>query len=170
MILIALALAASQAPAEPPTAPPLEIEVVRDAITDRQRATATLRGNGERIVISCAAPNWGDINIAYHSRRWLARGNFFTGHQPITYRFDDQQSRRRLWHVRNRTANFDDRGRAISFLRELMGARRLVLRTRDIENRTFDSVFEIGESTSAITALLNTCGSRRFNRRIIGEF
>jgi hypothetical protein len=168
MILIALALAASQAPAEPaPRA--LEIEIVRDAITDRQRATATLRGDGERIVISCAAPNWGDIDVAYHSRRWLARGNFLTGHHPVTYRFDDQRPQRRLWHVRDRTANFDDRGRAISFLRSLMGARRLVLRTRDIENRTFDSVFAIGESTPAITALLNTCGSRRFNRRIIGE-
>jgi len=167
-MLIALALAASQAPVEP--APrPLEIGIARDAITDRQRATATLRANGERLVISCAAPNWGDINVAYHSRRWLARGNFLTGHQPVTYRFDDQRPHRRLWHVRQRTANFDDRGRAISFLRGLMGARRLVLRTRDIENRTFDSVFEIGESTSAITALLNTCGSRRFNRRIVGE-
>lgn len=169
MILIALALAASQAPAEPPTARPLEIEVVRDAITDRQRATATLRGNGERIVISCAAPNWGDIDVAYHSRRWIARGNFLTGHHPVTYRFDDQQPHRRLWHVRDRTANFDDRGHAIAFLRGLMGARRLVLRTRDIENRMFDSVFEIGESASAIAALLDTCGSRRFNRRIVGE-
>lgn len=166
MILIALALAAAQAA---PTPAPLEIEIVRDAITDLQRATATLRGDGERIVIRCEAPNWGDIDVRYHSRRWLARGNFLTGQQPITLRFDDGRPQRRLWHVRDRTANFDDRGRAIAFLRALMGARRLVLRTRDVENHMFDSIFEIGDATPAIVALLHTCGSRRVNPRIIGE-
>jgi hypothetical protein len=166
MISIALALAATQAA---PIPAPLEIEIARDAITDRERATATLRGDGERIVIRCEAPNWGDIDISYHSRRWLARGNFLTGHSPVTIRFDDGRPQRRLWHVRDRTANFDDRGRAIAFLRALMSARRLVVRTRDVENRTFDSVFQIGESTPAIVALLHTCGSRRVNPRIIGE-
>ncbi|MEA3031346.1 MAG: Type secretion system VasI, EvfG [Sphingomonadales bacterium] len=166
MISIALALAAAQAA---PTPAPLEVEIVRDAITDRQQATAILRGAGERIVIRCVAPNWGDLDVSYHSRRWLARGNFLTGQSPITIRFDDGRPQRRLWHVRDRSANFDDRGRAIAFLRSLMGARRLVLRTRDVENHTFDSVFEIGDSTPAIVALLHTCGSRRVNPRIIGE-
>lgn len=165
MILIAWALAAAQAA---PIPAPLEVEIARDAITDRQRATATLRGDRERIVIHCEAPNWGDIHVRYHSRRWLARGNFLSGQNPITIRFDDQQPQRRLWHVRDRTANFDDRGRAIAFLRSLMSARRLVLRTRDVENRSFDSVFEIGETAPAIVALLQTCGSRRVNARIIG--
>ena len=166
MILIALALAAAQ-PAEPP--PPVEIEIVRDPISDRQRAAVTLRGGGERIVIRCEAPNWGDIDIAFHSRRWLARGNFLTGREPVTYRFDDERPQRRLWHVRDRTANFDDRGHVIAFLQAMMRARRLVLRTRDVENHTFDSVFEIGETTPAIVSLLHTCGSRRVNPRIIGE-
>jgi hypothetical protein len=166
MISIALALAATQAA---PTPAPLEIEITRDAITDRARATATLRGDGERIVIRCEAPNWGDIDVSYHSRRWLARGNFLTGQQLVTIRFDDGRPQRRLWHVRDRAANFDDRGRAIAFLRSLMTARRLLLRTRDVENRIFDSLFEIGESTPAIVALLHTCGSRRVNPRIIGQ-
>jgi len=165
MISIALALAATQAV---PIPAPLEVEIARDAVTDRQRATATLRGDGERLVIHCEAPNWGDIHIRYHSRRWLARGNFLTGQSPITIRFDDGQPQRRLWHVRDRTANFDDRGRAIAFLRSLMNARRLLLRTRDVEDRTFDSLFEIGETAPAIAALLQTCGSRRFNSRITG--
>jgi hypothetical protein len=50
-----------------------------------------------------------------------------------------------------------------------MTSRRLVLRTRDVENHTFDSVFEIGESDAAIVQLLHTCGSRRVNPRVIGE-
>ena len=117
----------------------MTVEVVRDAINDRLRATATLRANGERIEIRCREPDWGDVSIQYHSRRWIARGNFFSGMQPVTYRFDDHAPIRRLWHVRDRTASFDDRGRVIAFVGALMGARRLVLRTRDIENRTFDA-------------------------------
>jgi len=166
MVLIALALAAAQAATAPP-APPLQLSIVRDPITDRLRATATLRSEGERIVIRCESPDWGDVSVEYHSRRWLARGNILTGQNPIIYRFDQQRRVRRLWYINDRTASFDDRGRLVSFLRAMMGARRLVIRARDIENHRFDAVFPIGESTSAITQLLQTCGSRRLNPRII---
>jgi hypothetical protein len=174
MFLIALALAASQAEpvlrAEPePPAQPMTVEIVRDAITDRLQATAILRADGERIEIRCRAPDWGDVSVQYHSRRWIARGNFLSGAQPVTYRFDEQRPVRRLWHVRDRTASFDGRGRVIAFVNALLGARRLVLRTRDIENRSFDAIFPIGETRPAIVALLHTCGSDRINRRIIGE-
>lgn len=168
MLLIALTLAALQAAPAPP-ARPMEIQIVRDAITDRLRATAILRGEGERIVIRCESPDWGDVSVEYHSRRWLARGNIITGQNPVTYRFDNQRPRRRLWHIDDRKASFDDRGRLVAFLRAMMGARRLVIRTRDIENHRFDSVFSIGESTSAITQLLQTCGSRRLNPRILPQ-
>jgi hypothetical protein len=175
MFLIALTLAAplaaTQAPPAPaePSPPPMTVEVVRDAITDRLGATATLRANGERIEIRCKAPDWGEVSIQYHSRHWIARGNFLTGMQPVTYRFDDHAPIRRLWRVHDRVASFDDRSRVIAFVNRMMGARSLVLRTRDIENRTFDAVFPIGETQSAIVELLHTCGSRRLNPRIIGE-
>jgi hypothetical protein len=168
MVLIALTLAAVQAATVQP-APPLEAAITRDAITDRLRATAILRGEGERIEIRCESPDWGDVSVRYHSRRWLARGNILTGQTPVTYRFDDQRPRRKLWHVSDRTASFDDRGRLVAFLRAMLGAHRLVLRTRDIENRTFDSVFTIGESASAIAQILQTCGSPRLNRRILPQ-
>ena len=57
----------------------------------------------------------------------------------------------------------------IAFVSALIGARRLVLRTRDIENRTFDTIFPIGETRPAIVELLHTCGSHRLNPYIIGE-
>ena len=166
MIWIASAVAAAQIA---PTPQPLLVEIVRDAITDRERATATLRGNGERIVIRCEAPKWDDVEVSYHSRRWLERGNLLTGEKPITYRFDDQRPERRLWRVRDRTASFGGRGRVMAFLQALRVARRLVIRARDVENHSFDSVFEIGESAPAIPALLDACGSPRADPRIIGE-
>ena len=90
------------------------------------------------------------------------------GDGSVTYRFDDHAPVRRLWRVHERVARFDDRGRAIAFVGALMNARRLVLRTRDIENRTFDAVFPIGETRQAIVELLHTCGSSEVNPRIIG--
>jgi hypothetical protein len=177
MFAIVLALAAIQAEpalrAEPPfaepPAQPMTVDVVRDAINDRLRATAILRANGERIEIRCRAPDWGDVSVQYHSRHWIARGNVFTGQQPVTYRFDDHAPVRHLWRARDRSASFDGRGRVIAFVGALMNARRLVLRTRDIENRTFDAVFPIGETRSAIVELLHTCGSRRINPPLIGK-
>lgn len=168
MFLIALAMLASQgAPVAPPE--PMEIEIERDAITDQHRATATLRGDAGRIEIWCESPDWGDVRVEYHSRRWLARGNIFTGQQPVTFRFDEGRPYRRLWHVRDRTASFDDKGRVASFLVSLMRSRRLVLRTRDVENHTFDATFEFGDARGAITQLLQTCGSRRLNPRVLGD-
>jgi len=166
MFLIALALAAAQ----PEPAPqPMTVDVVRDAISDRLSATATLRANGERIEIRCREPDWGEVSVEYHSRRWIARGNFLTGQQPVTYRFDDHAPVRRLWHVDERVAGFDNRSAVIAFVDGLLGARRLVLRTRDVENRTFDASFPIGETRTAIAGLLHTCGSRRLNPRILGR-
>lgn len=178
MFLIALALAAAQAaPASPPEPSlqagpppqPMTVEIVRDAITDRPRATATLRADGERIELRCRAPHWGDVSVEYHSRHWVARGNFLSGQQPVIYRFDDQAPVRRLWHVHDRVASLDHRRPVVVFLRALMNARRLVLRTRDIENRSFDATFPIGETRPAIVQLLHACGSRATNSRIIGE-
>jgi hypothetical protein len=178
MFLIALALAATQAapalraePAPPAEAvpQPMTVEVVRDAINDRLRATATLRVDGERIEIRCREPDWGDVSVQYHSRHWIARGNFFSGQEPVTYRFDDHAPIRRLWRVHDRTARFDDRGRVIAFVGALMGARQLVLRTRDIENHSFDAIFPIGETQPAIVELLHTCGSHRINPALIGK-
>jgi len=176
MFSIALALAAAQAqlaPVQPtglePAPEPMTVEIVRDAITDRLSAIATLRAGGERIELRCRERDWGRISVEYHSRHWIARGNFLSGLQPVTYRFDDHAPVRRLWRVRQRVARFDDGGRAIAFVGALMKARRLVLRTRDIENRTFDAVFPIGESRQAIVDLLHTCGSSEINPRIIGE-
>jgi hypothetical protein len=169
MFLIALTLAAPLAAAQSESAPqPMTVEVVRDAITDRLSATATLRANGERIELRCREPDWGEVSVEYHSRRWIARGNFLTGQQPVTYRFDDHAPVRRLWHVDERIAGFDNRNAVIAFVDGLLGARRLVLRTRDVENRTFDASFPIGETRSAIAVLLHTCGSRRLNPRILG--
>ena len=172
MFSIALAIAAAQAGPAPQAdaAPePMTVEIVRDPITDRPRATATLRAGGERIELRCRAPDFGDVSVQYHSRRWIARGNFLTGQQPVTYRFDGQRPVRRLWHVEERTAGFDNRNAVIAFLDGLQGAHRLVLRTRDIENHTFDAIFPIGETRPAIAQLLHTCGSRGLNRRILGE-
>ena len=182
MFAFALAFAAIQASsalgaeppyAEPPYAEPapqpMTVDVVRDAMNDRLRATAILRANGERIVIRCRAPDWGDVSVEYHSRRWIARGNLFTGQQPVSYRFDDHAPVRMLWRVSDRTARFDGRRRVIAFVGALLNARQLALRTRDIENRTFDTVFPIGETRPAIIELLHTCGSRRINPALIGQ-
>ena len=155
MILIALTLAAAHAA---PIPPPLEVEIVRDAITDRQRVTATLRGNRERIVISCEAPDWTNVKVSYHSGRWLARGNWLAGEEPITFRFDAHPPQRHFWRVRDRTASISSRDRVFAFLQALRDARRLVVRARDIEYRSFDSAFEIGDSSPAIAALLDVCG------------
>lgn len=169
MFLIALALAAAPPAVAPDPGPPepMTLDVRRDPITDRVRATATLRADGERIELSCRTERPGEIQVAYHSRHWIARGNFVTGMEPIVYRFDEARPVRRLWRVRDRSASFAASDRVVPFLRGLLTSRRLALRASDIEGHRFDALFAIGETSAAIGGLLETCGSRRLNERIL---
>ncbi len=97
MLLAALAFAAAEPPAPPPR--PMEVEVVRDAITDRVSASATLRDRGRTLIVACDASDYRGIRSASASRRWLARGNFVTGERRLIYRFDEQPPRRLIWVV-----------------------------------------------------------------------
>jgi hypothetical protein len=170
MFWIALALAGAPpvTPPDPGSPQPMTLEVRRDPITDHLRATATLRADGERLELGCRTERPGRVEIAYRSRRWIARGNFLTGMEPITYRFDEQRPVRRLWRVRDRSASFDEPDRVVAFLRDLVRARRLALRASDIEGHRFDALFALGETAPAIAGLLATCGAPRLDADAVG--
>lgn len=153
MLLIALALAATE-----PLPRPMTVEVVSDPITDAISASATLRDRGERLTVACEPSDYDGLRISFHSANWLARGNLFSGERPLIYRFDDHPPRRMLWNVRERSARLRGRHRVAPFVRALAGAERLVIRTRNIEDRELDIVFRIAGAGPAIERLLEACG------------
>ncbi len=155
MLLIALALAAIDPPPRP-----MAVEVVADPITDKVSASATLRDRGERLVVACDPSDYEGVRVRLHATRWLARGNLFSGERPLIYRFDDQPPRRRLWSLRDRHATLSGQSRVRPFLRALVGAGRLVFRTRDIEDRRIDIAFRIEGAAPAVARLLEACGER----------
>jgi hypothetical protein len=155
MFLIALALAAVEPPPQP-----MEVEVVHDPITDLTRAYATLREAGSRLVVSCEPSQYSGPRISVHARRWLARGNLFTGERPIIYRFDNQRARRMMWDVDDRRALLTGQRRVRNFLAHLVQADRLVIRGRDIENNRYDLTFRLTEVRPAVEQALAACAAR----------
>src|SRR5688500_7919738 len=111
MFLIALTLAA----VEPPPRP-MEVEVVRDPITDQVRAFATIRSGRDRLVVSCDRGGYDGARISFHAAHWLARGNVFTGERPVVHRFDDLPPRRTMWDIDNRRGTLAGRARVNDFL------------------------------------------------------
>ncbi len=156
MILLALMLAATPLPPQPP-----EVEVTRDPITDRIRASATLRQAGERLVVSCAPHDDDGPRVSFHSRRWLARGHFISGDRKITYRFDNHQPRRMLWDIEDRRAALTHDQRVAHFLGYLRGSRRLVIRARDVEKRRFHATFDLTGAATAVDQVLRVCAAGR---------
>jgi hypothetical protein len=152
MLLMALTLIAINPPPRP-----MEVKVVRDAINDDVRTYAIQRDEGNRLVISCDPAKHDGPRVSFHSRRWLARGNMFTGERPIVYRFDMQAPRRMMWDIHHRHGTLDDSGRVASFVRDLWSAERLVFRTRDVENREFDITFRLRGVQPAINRVLAAC-------------
>src|SRR4051812_37509382 len=138
MFFMALALAAILPPPQP-----MAIEVVRDPINDGVRAFATLRDGGDRLVVSCEPYEYDGPRVSFHARRWLMRGNLFTGERPITFRFDDQPSRREMWDINDRRGQLSGQGRVAGFLADLERSDKLVIRTRDIENHRYDLTFRL---------------------------
>jgi hypothetical protein len=154
MLLIALALAAVDPPVRP-----MEVEVVRDAITDEVRAYAILRDGGNRLVVSCDPAKYDGAQVSFHGRRWLARGNALTGERPVVFRFDSLPPQRSMWDVEDRRGRLSSRRRATSFLGHLMSAEQVVIRARDIEDRPFDMVFRLQEVRPAVEQALAACAA-----------
>jgi hypothetical protein len=152
---MALALAATDPPAEP-----MSVEVIRDPITDHVHAYATVRARRDRLVVSCDSDESGLPGLTFHSERWLARGNVFTGYRPVTWRFDTRRPRRQMWRVDNRHADLTGEARIASFLAFLMEADRLVIRTRDIENHRVDVTFRLIDVRPAVEQVMSACSGR----------
>ena len=154
MLFMALALAAIEPPPHP-----MEVEVIRDAITDEIRAHATVRDGGNRLVVSCAPADYGGARITFHSRRWLARGNLFTGERRVTYRFDQHPPVRWMWDIEHRSGRIGDDDKVDPFLRDLVNAQRLVIRVRDVENHVYDLTFRLVDVRPALEQALAACSA-----------
>jgi len=151
MFLMALTLAA----VEPPPRP-MEVEVIRDAITDQVRAFATVRAGRDRLVVSCDPARYRGVRVSFHAAHWLSRGNLFTGERPVVFRFDDLPPRRMMWDVDNRRGMLTG-SRVYNFLNHLVAADRLVIRTRDIENHRYDFTFRLLGVRPAVDQALAAC-------------
>jgi hypothetical protein len=147
-----------QPPREPAEPSPMVVEIVRDAMTDDIRAFATLRQGGDRLVISCDPARYRGARVEFHSRRWLQPGTFAWFDAPLRYRFDDNPPQQMMWYIRHRRAALYRERRAAAFIAEMMTSRRLAIRTRDVENHRFDTVFTLPETRPAIEQALSACG------------
>lgn len=152
MFLIALALFA----VEPPPRP-MSVDVIQDPITDTVRAFAVVREGGDRLVVSCDPDRYDGPRVSFHARRWLARGNLFTGERPVIYRFDEAPPRRTMWDIEDRHGTLTGRSRVIGFLNDLVVAEKLVIRTRDIENHRYDLSFRLVDVRPAVEQALAAC-------------
>lgn len=150
--LTAMAMTTSELPPQP-----MRVEIIADPITDRVRASATLREDGHRLVVSCDPSRYDGARIAVHSRRWLARGNVFSGNRPMTHRFDDLPPRRMMWDVQDRRGLLTRERRVDSFVEHLLASEKLVIRTYDIERHRFDMVFRLEQVRPAVEQVLQAC-------------
>lgn len=155
-VLTAMAMTTSELPPQP-----MMVDIVTDPITDRVRASATLREDGHRLVVSCDPSRYDGARVAVHSRRWLARGNVFNGNRPMTHRFDDLAPRQMMWDVQDRRGLLTGERRVDSFVDHLSASERLVIRTYDIERHRFDMIFRLEQARPAIEQVLRTCEADR---------
>jgi len=164
MFLVALALAAI----DPPPPRPMAVEVARDTISDAVKASATILDAGQRLTLACDPQDFGGIRVSFTSSRWLARPSFVTRERPMVYRFDSDQPERQVWVMRDRGAFFGGRDRVGRFLRGLITAEQLVIRTRDVEDHPVDLTFRISGAYPAVRELLEACGESELRRRLYG--
>ena len=155
MLAMALSILATALPPQP-----MQVQVVRDRITDHVRAYATVRDDGNVLAVSCDTSDDDGARVSFHSRRYLAPGHFLLGgDRSVTYRFDNLPPRRMLWDVEDRRGLITDREKVADFLAGLANAQRLVIRARDIEHRRFDMVFHLRDAAPAVAAALAACGA-----------
>jgi hypothetical protein len=164
MLFVALALVA----VEPPPSRPMTVEVVRDAITDAVKASATLLDDGQLLTLACDPQDYGGLRISFSSARWLARPSFVTRERPMVYRFDSARPERQIWIMRDRGAFFGGHHRVRRFLHGLITSEQLVIRTRDVEDHPVELNFRISGAYPAVRALLEACGETELRTRLYG--
>ena len=138
----------------------MDVDVIRDPVTDQVRAYATVRERRNRLVVSCNSAEGAQPRVTFHSDRWMARGNTLTGFRPVIHRFDNRRPRRQMWHVENRHATLTGQRRIAAFLANLMVADRLVIRTRDIERHRLDLTFRLWGVRPAVDRAMSACTGR----------
>ncbi len=172
MFLTALALATAMPPQ------PMTAEVTRDPITDQVRARAVLNDNRNQIIVVCnptehagldgefpdpvgdllgISDDTPNIQVLLRFTSWFQRGNIFVGVRPMTFRFDSNRPQRLNWYVRDDTAILVGRRRVDSFMQWLSTSERLVIRTRDVEERPVDLTFRIAGAAEAIAQVREAC-------------
>lgn len=139
-------------------AAPMTVDVAYDRVTDRVSAVATLRSGDDRLDFGCTPYEPRRVWVRLRSHRWFRGGDPIDGNISFRIRFDDRPDRRLRMSVRDRTAMLVGRGRVQHFVRELIGARQLIIRARGPERRRYDLTFEIDGARAAIDRALEACG------------
>lgn len=152
MLTLALALAAFQAFPEG-----VSVDVRQDAITDRVSAFAVVTGREGRLAIGCDPHEFGGVRVQIRSRYWLARENFITGARSYPYRFDRDRAYASRWSTSARLGWMDSPRQASEFIAKARVARRVVVRTIDVEGRERDLIFPLVQAQPAIDEVLAIC-------------
>ena len=101
MLLVALALHRGRTAAPPPR--PMQVEVVRDAITDRVSASATLVDRaeaGRRL----RRRDYRGIRVRFSSAHWVARPFFVGRARPVHLPLRRAAAAPAIWVLRDRGA------------------------------------------------------------------
>lgn len=143
---------------------PMTVDVNHDRINDRASAVATLRSGDDRLEFGCTPYEPRRVWWRLRSHRWFRGGDPIDGNIAFRVRFDDHDSQRLTWSVRERTAMLVGRGRVQRFAQWVIGSRQLIVRTRGPERRRYDITFELDGAREAISRALEACGDTFRNR------
>ncbi|HEX8213927.1 MAG TPA: hypothetical protein VF582_00480 [Allosphingosinicella sp.] len=168
LIPVTIALAAAAAAGQPVDRPlvltplelqprPMYVEIERDAITDALSAFAIARAHNGRLFIGCDPDRYRGIRVSFRSQSWLAEEGILARTRGMTYRFDQTIPVRARWDIDNDTATLRPWADVPVFVSWLVISRRLVIRSKDIEDRERDLVFSLEGGRPAIDKMLEVC-------------
>lgn len=144
---------------------PMTAEVTHDAVTDRVRATATLRNGDYRLEVGCDPHEARQVWVRLVSNRWFRIGDPLDQGLFFTHRFDTRRPQRLKWRIDERRANLVGRSRVEPFVRWLTVSRNLVIRANGPEGRRYDINFEIEGARAALDTALTACGDNFLDRQ-----
>ena len=174
--ILALAAAAAQPADQPLVLTPLElfprpmyVEVERDPITDAVSAFAIARTQKGQLYMGCDPDRYRGIRVSFRSRSWLAEESIFARTRKMVYRFDEAVPVRGRWDIKDDRATLRPWTNVPVFLSWAVNSRRLVIRSKDIEERERDLVFSLEGSRPAIDKMLEVCRLSGLRRTLSGR-
>ncbi|HEU4958976.1 MAG TPA: hypothetical protein VFT56_01095 [Sphingomonas sp.] len=148
---------------------PVHVVQQADAMTDDKIIAAvaeTLKGDQAISVVCSPADQY--LQVVFQTPDYLGADPHWN-RQEISYRFDRRPAVTATWNMERHAAHLENTKLVTAFIREMMSAKRILLRVTDYSGEDHDYSFDLTQAKPAIAEVVRACGDTKVAQALAAD-